>query len=115
MKLRLTVKKRGLVMCLLLCLLTHLYIGTALVPRCLKVAVENVVTESCVQWTTQRFGILCEHNCTPILKNDIIYPKNRTQNFNLASVHSPVVWFDVLFLVQHSAFILRVKILCIIL
>jgi len=32
-------------------------------------------TESCVQSTTQRYGILCEHNCPPILENDTIYPK----------------------------------------
>ena len=56
-----------------------------------------MATESCIQWTTQRYGILCEHNCTLVLENYIIYPKNQTQSFNLASVHSPVVWIDVLF------------------
>ena len=68
---------------------------TALVTKFLKVAVWNVLTESCVQWTTQRYGIICERNCKLILGNDTIYAKNQTSNFNLASAHSPVVWFYV--------------------
>ena len=74
----------------------------------LKMAVENVVTGSCVQRTTQRYGILCEHNCTPVLKK-IYYlsKKSDSPSFNLASVHSPVVWFDVLF--SGAAFCLHLE------
>jgi hypothetical protein len=56
-----------------------------------------VVIESCIHWTTQRCEILREHNCKPILENDITNAKYQTHSFNLASVHIPVVWCDVVF------------------
>lgn len=93
-------------------MLTSVSVDTSLHWDCISSQVLKSVCwkrgyKSCVQWTTQRYGILCEHNYTPILKNDIIYPKNRTQSLNLASVHSPVFRFDVLF--SGAAFCLQLE------
>jgi len=107
MKLGMLVKKNGLVMCLFLWLLTHLYIGTALVPRRLKVTVLKLGYRKLCSMDNTAYRILCEHNCKPVLENDIIYPKNQTESSNLASVHSPVVWIGVLF--SGAAFCLHLE------